>query len=414
MSENQNGKPKQKKRSRRLYALIAFLLILLIIPLLSILHSKIEAKLDEQWQQKTQDNTETQQNQPSPDIEEEAGHRPEEEPKANGIETDTIISEDTENIPNSVNGRHFINSKELSIVFESGGRLKIGRKCAETDGLILDLEFTEANAASADEPYGFILRERSGNLQYSAEPGDISADQNVGQSQFVISGRFYNELIPVRYRSRELFGVKWSSGYEDVDPKITDKELFIHVVRIQDGALMGAARVEISYDGETGNFELASIEASDLTASGAISRERRAELIEIAAEFMARGNRKFGGIQLSKDDLARDDLFHVVENPHKAFFGKLYDAEGNVIVSTRFLRSDVIAVNLRARDFGYLTVYFASKSATLDNVCTYTSEAHSSDELMIIGYDAINSAPFDAERFADFVSPEDQRSFGLR
>ena len=332
-------------------------------------------------------------------------------PKATAIPAGdpSIFHEDTTDVCNFNAQGCYDNSKRLSCDLGYGIHLRLGAGTTdEVDGICIDPVLCYDYALNVSEPYGFLIRFSRGDLYYCGSPQPLAAAQNLGVTSLYIAGRTYDKLTPAMYASEEAYGIKWVNDISGDSLDMTGAELIIHAIRLVDGSLMGAAKAEISFDLTSSCYYLSSLISSDVRTTGELSAWDREKLVNAAVSFF---NTCCPNIQtdFSEADLSNIKDQIVVERTGRVLFNKLYNAKGDAVPAGRFAGREIYAVNIPASGLGYVTAYFCH----IDQAKGLTRVENENLDYVIVGYDAVNRAPFNTDTFNSLILPEDREKFGV-
>jgi hypothetical protein len=243
---------------------------------------------------------------------------------------------------------------------------------------------------------------------YRGEPKPIDYDQNRGERSLFIAGRTYDKLVPAHYYNETQYGVAWVNDIEGDSMDRTGTELLIHAIRLKDGSLMGAAKAQIIFDQVSDAYLLASVSSSDVSVAGELRTEDRNALIDSTVQFF---NENCLNVQtsLSEADLKNIRSAIVVEKTNKVLFNRLFNVKAEVIPSGRLRGCDIYAVNLPCAGLGYLTAYYIpiAQAQGISHI------AFGDLDYVLVGYDAANCPPFNADTFNSFLLPEEIEKFSI-
>ena len=295
-----------------------------------------------------------------------------------------------------------------------GMTLTIGGNVNDAGGLVLDPLFNYDFASNPDEPYGFLIRATHGRIVYSGTPGNLNSFNDSGKMQFLITGRAYDELVPAQYINKESFGVKWCDSRDVAGNEPYTPYVFIHVIRLKDGSLMGSAKIEIKYDSIAKSFSFGAISRTDVLDDGSMSAEYRDEVVLSTIRFLNNGNKKFSGFNITEDGFKSRSDQCVVERTGFTWYGRFFDVSGDITNAGRYSGCDIYAVNIPYASTGNLTAYLAPVDQ-VDHLAYNLDYKLIDDEhdLAFIGYDAYNSAPFDKDTMASIYFEDEVKELGI-
>lgn len=320
-----------------------------------------------------------------------------------------LFHENTSEISNYQSGGAYDNTSIIGCDLGFGIHLTLGIGSQTAfDRIYLNPVLTYDYAMNTSEPYGFLVRATRGAVVYSGEPKPIDYDQNRGERSLFIAGRTYDKLVPAHYNNEAQYGVAWVNDIEGDSMDRTGTELLIHAIRLKDGRLMGAAKAQIIFDQESDAYLLASVSSSDVSVAGKLRTEDRKALIDSTVQFF---NENCLNVQtsLSEADLKNIRSAIVVEKTNKVLFNRLFNVKAEVIPSGRLRGCDIYAVNLPCAGLGYLTAYYIpiAQAQGISHI------AFGDLDYVLVGYDAANCPPFNAETFNSFLLPEEIEKFGI-
>ena len=249
------------------------------------------------------------------------------------------------------------------------------------DALYINPHFIYQYAGNPYEQYGYLLRTDRVPLEYAVTKTAAGSDpQNAEYSDLAILGRTFDKVVPAVTENSELYGVRWrdnpACGGKEHDGDI----LYILIVRLSDGMLMGAARADIKYEQETNSYHIENFRNSDVQYTGDISYEWREELFNRAVNFLQAGSDSFS-LGFIRPDWGEARNFVVIEKIPRVYFNKFFSPTSNV--------------------------YFAPEGMAYG---LHTEQLGDEFDLLIIGYDAF--APMTVESFNSHLFPDDAETFG--
>ena len=323
-------------------------------------------------------------------------------------ESEVIIKEDEispfEKSPNSI----YKNTAQENVQTGFGRYLSIGLDRTDIqDALYINPHFTYQYAGNPNEQYGYLLRTNRVPLEYAVTRAAAGADpQNADYTDLAILGRTFDKVVPATAENSEQFGVRWKDnpacGGKEHDGDI----LYILIVRLSDGMLMGAARADIKYEQETNSYYIANFRNSDVQYTGEISAEWREELFNRAVNFLQAGSDSFS-LGFIRPDWGEAKNFVVIEKLPRVYFNKFFSVTSRIIPAGQFKNCDIYAVNINFAGYGYFTVYFAPEGMAYG---LHTEQFGNEFDLVIIGYDAFE--PMTVESFNSHLFPDDAETFG--
>lgn len=318
---------------------------------------------------------------------------------------EVIVTEDGNDPLKMRSSGTYLNNRVLSAAAGYGMTFTLGLEQENlTDALYLNPHFEYAYAGNPDEAYGYLMKTERVPLEFAESTDSTESSASyVGLTDFVITGRTYDKIIPALARDPNHYGVRWadSPAYGGADH--AGDQLRILIIRLSDGTLMGSVKAEINYDIRAKTYSLCNLIDSDVSSTGELSTVEREQLIQEAIQYLVQGNGHMT-MSLSKEELEAQMQSVIVEHPLHVYYNKLYDTEGNVVSAGVFSRCEIYAVHINCDGFGYFTVYFAPEPQ-VNGLTMRTLDKGEELKLVLIGYDAF--APFTPESFARFLYPED-------
>ena len=320
-------------------------------------------------------------------------------------EEEVIITEDGNEPLSMKSYGTYLNNRVLSVAPGYGMTFTLGlEQDGLTDALYLNPHFEYAYAGNPYEAYGYLMKTERVPLECaetSASPA-WSADY-AGLTDFVITGRTYDRVVPATALDPNRYGVRWadSPAYGGADH--AGDQMRILIIRLSDGTLMGAVKADISYDIRTRTYSLRSLMESDVASTGELSKDEREHLIQEAIQYLVQGNSQMT-MNLTREELEAQKQSFIVEHPLGVYYNKLFDTDGKVVSSGAYSKCEIYAVHLNCDGFGYFTVYFAPEPQ-VNGLSMKTLNKGEQMKLVLFGYDAF--APFTAESFSSFLHPED-------
>ena len=320
-------------------------------------------------------------------------------------EEEVIITEDGNEPLSMKSYGTYLNNRVLSVAPGYGMTFTLGlEQDGLTDALYLNPHFEYAYAGNPYEAYGYLMKTERVPLECAeafASPA-WSADYT-GLTDFVITGRTYDRVVPATALDPNRYGVRWADSPVYGGADHAGDQMRILIIRLSDGTLMGAVKADISYDIRTRTYSLRSLMESDVASTGELSKDEREHLIQEAIQYLVQGNRQMT-MNLTREELEAQMQSFIVEHPLGVYYNKLFDTDGNVVSAGAYRKCEIYAVHLNCDGFGYFTVYFAPEPQ-VNGLAMRTLNKGEKLKLVLIGYDAF--APFTAESFSNFLHPED-------
>ncbi len=286
----------------------------------------------------------------------------------------------------------------LSCDLPCGVRITLGTGDAgDAEGIVLDPSVTVSGASDPEEKYAFRILACGGRLEYGGQAGTGPV--------FCFQGRTRDTLVSAAREGGEAFGVRWVCGDRRYDPE-GRAVLFLHALRLRDGALLGAVRAEIGRDGAFGPFRLLEAGPSDALVRGELAEGERAALVGAAAAFFSSGAGKVQAA-LTPAALANAAPRITAEKTGRVFHGRLYDLKGHPAPAGRFQGREVLALSIPTEGLGTLTAYFVPR----DRASGLPSLPAGDSGFVLAGYDIPDCPPFTRESLAALLPPEDREAF---
>ena len=323
-------------------------------------------------------------------------------------ESEVIIREDEISPFEKYADGVYENRAQQNVQTGFGRYLNIGLDRSDIqDALYINPHFIYQYAGNPYEQYGYLLRTDRVPLEYAVTKTAAGSDpQNAGYTDLAILGRTFDKVVPAVTENSELYGVRWrdnpACGGKEHDGDI----LYILIVRLSDGMLMGAARADIKYEQETNSYHIENFRNSDVQYTGDISYEWREELFNRAVNFLQAGSDSFS-LGFIRPDWGEARNFVVIEKIPRVYFNKFFSPTSKIIPAGQFKNCDIYAVNINFTGYGYFTVYFAPEGMAYG---LHTEQLGDEFDLLIIGYDAF--APMTVESFNSHLFPDDAETFG--
>ena len=346
-------------------------------------------------------------------LADEQGMRPGESGVYVGVspasEEEVIISEDGNRTLMDKSEGRYLNDRRLSVQTGYGMIFYLGQEQSGfNDALYLNPHFEYEYAGNPNEAYGYLIKTERVPLEYSeliASPA-WSREHN-GLMDFLIHGRTYDKVVSASAIDSQNYGVRWIDRPAYGGLENDGDRLYILIIRLSDGTLMGAIKADISYDTALGAYHFENLINNDVSWTGELTSPQRDQLIQNAIQYLISGNERLT-LGISREELESLYPSTVVERTQRTYHSRLYNAEGNVVSSGRFSNCDIYAVNLNCDGYGFFTVYFAPEPQA-HGLTARILEGDGEMKLTLIGYDAF--APFTVETFNSFIHPEDIEMF---
>lgn len=324
-------------------------------------------------------------------------------------EEKVIISENGNDATQIKSEGSYLNTKVLSVSTGYGMTFSIGLDNSSiTDALYLNPHFEYIFAGNPEEAYGYLVRSERIPLEYAeSSPSPAWSTKYVGLTDFAILGRTYDKVVSASALDSDNFGVRWIDSPGFGGRENSGDKLRILIVRISDGTLMGAVKVDIAYNAATRTYSFENLMNNDVSCSNELTSIQREQLIASTIQFLAHGNDQMT-LSVTKEELESQSASIIVENTPAVYYNKLFDTEGNVVAAGRFSNCDIYAVNINCDGYGFFTVYFAPEPQA-NGLAASTLNEGDELKLVMIGYDAF--APFTVDNFNSFLLPEDIEKF---
>lgn len=305
---------------------------------------------------------------------------PTDSPIPTPIPTDNIIEESPAYDDSEYSYR---NDRVLQCRLYNGGVLSVGvDDSAYTDSLYLEPNVFDADNDDIAKYAVYITSYNSNITILGSEPGDANTDVNAEYTTFVVTDRTYDTLVPSAH------GVNWnynplrSGVYDEGNPPI----LYYRVVRLSDNICMGVAALKIAYDTTANEFYLDTLYDCDVSNTGELDADTRAELVQRALDFIVNPT---VGPNLSNNQegyWATALQRTVVQKTSHFYFGELLNPQQSTIHAGQYNGCDIYAVNVPFPTLGFCTVYFLPQAQIL-GFSSPTINGNTELDLQIVGYD---------------------------
>lgn len=302
------------------------------------------------------------------------------------------------------------NSQTLSVNSWMGMTLTIGLgNDAVGDALYINPHFTYDYAGNPKEQYGYLLQTNRMTLEYADDtPAAANDSKNAGITDLAIRGRTYDKVVPAVTRDSTNYGVRWYDS-----PSMGGKEhdgdtLHILTIRLSDGTLMCAAKVDIVYNDESNTYRFENFTNNDVQYTGALTGEQREKLVDDALTALTTGNDNFS-LDLGYDNTQYIKSVSVVEKVDSTYWNRLFNTLGTPIARGSLLQKHMYAVDLNIAGIGFFTVYFMPEPMARginQEMYGYQNEIN----LVPAAYDAF--APMSVDTFNSFLTEEEAAFFG--
>lgn len=289
-------------------------------------------------------------------------------------------------------------STPVSYVYnDNGDTITVGVE-GTTDGEGIYL-IPSSSAANAYTRVGFYIL-RSNNLEYgdTLGVGTTSTGNTSNFVNFVIVNQTYDKLWAATYTDYS-YPVRWVDASRASGGITRSDTIYMRAVDLVSHDLLATFQVEISYNAETDTYYISDIHDSDVSTTGELSDEDRANLVSAAVNFITTsGSLSITGGEDGEDVIQEEAA--VVECVPKTYFRMMYSTDMTAIYSDDYIRDgNIYAVNIPVSGLGFVTIYYVPEEQI---VYGFTDSAVG--DLVLYGLDALT--PFTIETILtldDFV-----------
>lgn len=325
---------------------------------------------------------------------------------------ETLTFEDTSLMTPREDRSSYQNNEVLKCNIAYGMEFQLGiADTSLTDAIYLDPHFSYEYAANPNEQYGVIILASRVPVEYSSNNAMHGlSGANRSESMVAVIGRTFDQCVPGQFKSQDDFGIRWKNDPLLDGEDYTGTTLYIRIIRISDGYLMGTARASIAYDDIDRVYRLENLRKGDVSSTGELTSELRDQIVDEAIQYLIDGNEHYQ-LTLASEVIYRAAYEHfiIVEKLPRPYYSKLMSEQGEVIPSGTFSKCDIYAVNIPYNGFCYFTVYFAPEAQVHGmQTPTYADEDL---KLLLIGYDPFN--PLSASAMRNLLQDSDADKFHI-
>lgn len=241
---------------------------------------------------------------------------------------------------------------------------------------------------------GYYLRSSRGILEYSQnEYTGCNEKGNALYSNFVVPGRFYDEVIPVEFMDEENYGARW---YDDIlfDGTLGGTVISIRAVNLTDGSFLGIYNLVIGYNQKNGTYEIETLRKGDAVSLGYITEYEKNTLVDSATSFAAEV------LSIDPEDYDFKNTAKVgavVEKVSIPYFPQLIAEDGSSAKAYMYGNcKNTFALTIPVSYCGYITMYFAPESELNGE-----NDNELKEEYKLYAYDPINPRSVDTMSIPD-------------
>ena len=233
------------------------------------------------------------------------------------------------------------------------------------DALYLNIHCSETMDGNET---GYYLSASSGILEYSRGfVGNIDDEENAAFTSFVIPDRLLNRVRATHFLSHTDYGVRWTEAFSGANEE-QNAVIHIRAVNLRTGELICVSDLHIEYDTSSGVYFFSGLTSADVSETGELGRDLRAEIVNRAISFAE------NTLGVSVDDAEADSDSEktldwretarssaVVDKVSRPYYNKVLTVDGR---TASFLNDfsackDTFAVSFSVPVYGCVTVYFA-------------------------------------------------------
>lgn len=223
-----------------------------------------------------------------------------------------------------------------------------------------------------DAKVGFYITATRGNIIMANENwAGVSDGENASHQYFMINWT-YDELVPADYQDSQGFGIAWQDNFLE-DGQYAGADIYIRAIDLSNRyKLLTVAKATIAYDPEANTYRLSGVWNEDVSATGQMSAEDRAELVSRAYDLAT--NKVYFPNQVVVNKLSalgtKEEITGqaIVEYLGKTLhFPEFSSASGRPVRSSYYADwfDDIYAVSLPVREKGFITLYYSADAEPL-------------------------------------------------
>lgn len=224
-----------------------------------------------------------------------------------------------------------------------------------------------------DSRIAFYLTPSRGDLVYSTESYSGKNDGKNAGRKFFVTDWVYDELMPVEYIDSEDYGVGWCNNYLYDGKMHEGADIYIRAVDLSHrNRLLATAKATIIFDEQTKTYRLSGIQSTDVSATGELTAEERAELVSRAYDYAS--DLRYGpsasianSLQVvgTKEEAVAKATVEFLGN--KTYFPKLFNTSEQLMLSSIYTNrfDDIFAVSIPVKEKGFITMYYSAEAPQL-------------------------------------------------